>query len=570
LNTIQTQQHNISLGQKVLQEQADNYESGLFYLPKHTYYSASTSVGSGKTLAAIDYMLSAEKSLKNFLYVAPTIKLVEQTTKGLKEALQQTKRKTRNVNLVHSINTSEKQSASQVAINTFNDSTANTGVIVILTTTTFLNILPLIRNKKEWSVVMDEAFSPVSFVKYELGQRVDIKSHNRQYFSNLFQIDDNDNKSITPTTGKTNLVREIARNNWKEVGSMYRGMQPLAQAVTNSALRVELTEMRKDRFTFATWVTPEHFNDFRECIFLAALFEETILYHLWSREYQATFKPHRFFDEVIDRNIHTSQGHFVSVGHLLHPEDHASKYNLQRNYQTGKRDAQEGLRVIDKCVDISQTYFTNTSMLLQVNAWTGHTNRHQPNKNVTVIPCMSQGINEYQDHKAIAALAVTNPEPHMLKWLKERTQLPEKTLYRAFRIHNVYQACGRTAIRNWGNTDQVTFLVVGKEDALFLHELFENSTWLGQVGDIESLKKLNKNNTPKATLESDPDYQQLRLQYKRLNTRINSAKKSMKTPEAIDILTFENIKESIATLKVDYESNQEKEHLNRYFRNDIS
>ncbi len=250
-----TQHHNISLGQKVLQEQTDNYEGRLFFLPEHTYYSASTSVGSGKTLAAIDYMLSADKSLKNFLYVAPTIKLVEQTTKGLKEALQQTNRTTRNVNLIHSINTSEKQSASQVAINTLNDSTPNTGVIVILTTTTFLNIFPLIKQKKEWSVLMDEAFSPVEFVKFKLGKREEIKSQNRQYFSSLFEVNHSDNKSITPTKDNTNLVRDIANNNWDEVGSMFKGMQPLAQAVTNNALRVELTEMRKDRYTFATWVT---------------------------------------------------------------------------------------------------------------------------------------------------------------------------------------------------------------------------------------------------------------------------------------------------------------------------
>jgi len=158
-------------------------------------------------------------------------------------------------------------------------------------------------------------------------------------------------------------------------------------------------------------------------------------------------------------------------------------------------------------------------MLLQTNAWTGHTNRHQPKNNVTVIPCVSQGLNEFQDHKAIAALAVTNPEPHMLKWLKERTHLPEETLYRAFRIHNVYQACGRTAIRNWNNTDQVTFLVVGKEDALFLHQLFRGSTWLGQVGDIGNLKELRKTHNSKTPLAHNPYYIQLRAEYKRLKSK---------------------------------------------------
>jgi hypothetical protein len=552
LNTIQTQQHNISLGQKVLQEQADNYEGRLFFLPEHTYYSASTSVGSGKTLAAIKYMQSADLALKNFLYVAPTINLVNQTTRGLIHAMEQDKRSTRNINLIHSLTISSDQSATQEAINTLNEAVPNTGVIIILTTTTFVSILPRIKQRTEWSLVMDEAFSPLEFVKFKLGKHEKVNTQNKEYFSNLFEVNHNDNKSITPTKGQTSLVREIANNNWNEVGSMYRGMQPLAQAVTNNALRVELTEIKKDRYTFATWVIPKYFNDFRECIFLAALFEETILYHLWSQEYKATFKPHRFFDEVIERNIHTSQGHLVSIGHLLDPNDKASRYNLESNYKTGKPRQKEGLRIIDKCVSTAQSYFTGKSILLQVNKWTGYDRRHKTNKNVTVIPCVSQGLNQYQDHRAIAALAVTNPEPHMLTWLKERTKLPEEILYRAFRIHNVYQACGRTAIRDWNNKERVTFLVVGREDALFLHQLFQGSTWLGQVGNIPSLKLLRMRHKQKNVTISENE------EYKTLRNKRDSIKRRIRKDKATenDQLELKKIDKDINNIKVRYTNNR--------------
>jgi len=540
--------NHLTLGQDVLREQEQNHTARLYFLTDYNYYTASTSVGSGKTLAAIKYMQSADLELKNFLYIAPTIRLVDQTTKGLKEAMKQNNRSTRNVNLIHSITISSEQSAAQAAINTLNEATPNTGAIVILTTTTFLNILPRIKQKKEWSVVMDEAFSPVDFVKFKLGSRDEIKSQNRQYFSNLFQIDDSDNKSVTPTNGKHNLVKEIANNNWDEVGSMYKGMESLAKAVTNSALKVELTEMRKDRYTFATWVTPEHFKDFRECIFLAALFEETILYHLWSQEYKTTFQPHRFFDEVIERNIHKSQGHLVSIGHLLHPDDKSSRYNIESNYKTGKPREQEGLRVINKIVETAQTYFTGKPMLLQLNNRKGYGSRHKTPDNVTVIPCMSQGLNEYQDHMAIAALAVTNPEPHMLKWLKERTQLPEDVLYRAFRIHSVYQACGRTAIRNWNNKERVTFLVLGKEDALFLHKLFQGSTWLGQVGNMPSLRLLRRRHKhKKETVTGDKEYKSLRHKRDAIKRRVRKDKASED-----DLRRLEKIEVEINSIKAAY------------------
>jgi len=540
--------NHLTLGQDVLREQEQSHTARLYFLPDYNYYAASTSVGSGKTLAAIKYMQSADLALKNFLYIAPTIKLVNQTTQGLEKAMEKDNRSTRNVNLIHSITISSEQSASQVAINTINETTPNTGAIVILTTTTFLNILPRIKQKKEWSVVMDEAFSPVDFVKFKLGSRDEIKSQNRQYFSNLFQIDDSDNKSVTPTKGQRNLVREIANNNWDEVGSMYKGMQPLAQAVNNSALRVELTDMRKDRYTFATWVTPEHFKDFRECIFLAALFEESILYHLWRQEYKTTFQPHRFFDEVIELNIHKSQGHLVSIGHLLHADDKASRYNIESNYNTGKPKEQEGLRVINKIVETAQTYFTGKPMLLQLNNRKGYRGRLKTPDNVTVIPCMSQGLNEYQDHKAIAALAVTNPEPHMLKWLKERTQLSEDVLYRAFRIHNVYQACGRTAIRDWNNKERVTFLVVGREDALFLHKLFQGSTWLGQVGNMPSLKRLRRGHKQKKeTIAEDVEYKSWRNKRDAIKRRIRNDKATENDP-----LELEKIEAEINSIKTAY------------------
>jgi hypothetical protein len=540
--------NHLTLGQDVLREQEQNHTARLYFLTDYNYYTASTSVGSGKTLAAIKYMQSADLALKNFLYIAPTIKLVNQTTQGLKKAMEQDNRSTRNVNLIHSITISSEQSASQVAINTLNEAVPNTGVIIILTTTTFLNILPRIKQKMDWSVVLDEAFSPLSFVKFTLGNRAEDKVKSREYFSSLFEINHNDNQSIAVAKGQSNLVQAIANNNWKEAGTMYSGMQALAQAVTNKALRVEVTEKRKDRYTFATWVTPEHFKDFRECIFLAALFEETILYHLWKAKYKTTFNKHTFFDEVIERNIHHSQGSLVSIGHLLHPVDNASKYNLQRDYRTGNPNAEEGTRTIDECINTAQTYFTGKPMLLQVNKWSGYGSRHKTPDNVTVIPCMSQGLNEYQDHMAIAALAVTNPEPHMLKWLKERTQLPEDVLYRAFRIHSVYQACGRTAIRNWNNTERVTFLVVGEEDALFLHKLFQGSTWLGQVGNMPSLKLLRRRHKQKKeTVTGDKEYKSLRHKRDAIKRRVRKDKASED-----DLRRLEKIEVDINSIKATY------------------
>lgn len=56
-------------------------------LRRPSLYAVSTSVGSGKTRAAIEYIASPEVSAQNFIYVAPTIRLVNQTADNLRKRL---------------------------------------------------------------------------------------------------------------------------------------------------------------------------------------------------------------------------------------------------------------------------------------------------------------------------------------------------------------------------------------------------------------------------------------------------------------------------------------------------
>lgn len=536
MNKEQPAQH-FELAREVIgQQQCRMY----FAMEESRIHAASTSVGSGKTRAAIEYMLSEEKASRNFIYVAPTINLVEQTTKNLKDKLNKMNISTKNVNLIHSQRTSHEETATATALNTLNDSESNIGAIVILTTTTLLTVLPMISRKEDWHVVLDEAFSPLSFVEYQLGK--EDRDKGREYFESLFKVEANDYNSIRPADRKSKLVQSVASGDWVEAGTKYQGMQKLAQNVLNSALRVELASKHQDRYLFATWVTPDYFDEFAEVVFLSALFEQSILYHLWQSMYDVEFKPHRYFDVAIERNVHQSQGSNISIGHLLHEDDYASKYNLQRNHKTGKPyETKVGARVVDNMMETVSAYFKGKEYLVQVNKWTGyHTNLiHTLPKRAEVIPTISHGLNKYAEQTAIAALAVTNPEPYQMKWLQKRTQLTEEAIYRAYRIHTVYQACGRTAIRDGNNDKPVVFLTVGKADAQFLHQLFDRSAWLGQVGSLPKYRK------EKPKLSDNVDYLKLRQLYKRLK-----AKESRGTIDEMGIHQLNETRIRISSLNV--------------------
>lgn len=504
-------QNNHKLAQEVIgQQMGDMY----FSPDKSRFYAASTSVGSGKTRAAIEYMFCAERVLRNFIYVAPTIKLAEQTTQDLINRLSKYDMNIRNVNLIHSQRASNKESASAAALHSINDSLPTIGAIVVLTTTTFLTILPLIQRKDCWHLLSDEAFSPLSFIDYELGKTD--REKGREYFDSLFKIEADDNDRVVPATGKYSLVQSVASGDWGQAGTKYQGMQKLAQQVLNNALRVELAKKQQDKYIFASWVTPEYFKEFSEVVFLAALFEQSILYHLWRSMYGIDFGAHRYFKKAIERNVHVSQGELVSVGHILHEDSNASKYNLQRNYETGDPcETKVGRRVIDRAIEYVSQFFSGEKYLLQVNKWTGYTRntKHEALGDATIIPTYSHGMNAYSEYHAVAALAVTNPTPVQKEWIKKRVALSDKDIYAAFRIHTVYQACGRAAVRDGDNDKPVIFITAGREDAWFLHQLFEGSDWFGQIGDM---RKLGKGS---CRLADNPAYKMLRKEYKKLKAK---------------------------------------------------
>ena len=127
-------------------------------------YAVSASVGSGKTVAAVQYIARPEASTQDFIYVAPTIRLLNQTEQLLQSTLTETK-SLRSVHLIHSeSNTGDGYGAARAALLTINEQPTGLGRVVFLTTATFIRILSSINDPSRWCLILDEAFAPVSFI----------------------------------------------------------------------------------------------------------------------------------------------------------------------------------------------------------------------------------------------------------------------------------------------------------------------------------------------------------------------------------------------------------------------
>jgi hypothetical protein len=496
-----------------------------FYLARPLKAKAlSAAVGSGKTFAAIRWMASPQKASTNFLYVAPTIELGTQTAGNLRRALATaTGPVVRNVHLINS-NTTEGK-ARFAALRALNAVDGGEGQIVIITTQTLLDVLAGISKPELWSVILDEAFDPATWDRFGLG--TDVQA-GWDYFSEVFAVDPEDGYRIIPKMGLKTLVADIADGRFMTVGSKYEGLQGLAKAVANPARRCEMLvtdrlsallngtplpePKRKPKdnnkatervLEYASYISPEFFSGFHDVLFLSALFEQTILYHLWTKALGVTFEPHPDFPSEMLRDTHGEQARFLAVGHLLHCDDTSSIENLSRNIFTGAvGEASIGDRVLDQVIRTASDHFDGQQFLLQTNVGKGYeVDSVRVPSNAVVIPAYAHGLDKFQHVNNVVPLCITNPNPQRMIWVKDRTGMTSAQVGLSFRIHTVYQALGRCSIRSAANsTESKTLLVAGAADAKFIHSLFPGSLYLGQVGTLPSMKalaaKTSRNNTP--------------------------------------------------------------------------
>ena len=488
--------------------------TGTFYLARPpgsslTAHALSASVGSGKTRAAVRWMTDPANHARNFLYVAPTRALGEETTINIRAAIAALSGPVvRNVHLVNSDTVEGKTRVE--ALRGINAVEGAEGQIQILTTQTFLDVLASIRKPALWTVILDEAFAPATFDTFSLG--ADARG-GWDYFREVFDVDRQQGNRIVPKEGRKALVADLADGLLNRTGGKFEGLQKVARAVANPASRCELVftprvstllageelppkkkEAAESVLEYASYIAPEYFRGFHEVLFLSALFEQTVLYHLWTRALGVTFEAHPEFPVEMLRDTHTEQGRFLAVGHLLHEGDTSSKENLGRSLLTGEPgERTQGQRVLDHVIRTAAAHFGEARFLLQTNKATGYeAGRALVPSNADPIPAYAHGLNRFQGVDNVVALCVTNPTPQQLAWVKERTGMAGAEVTKSFRIHTQYQALGRCSIRRAEQTtDPKTVLVAGADDARFLHGLFPGSLWLGQVGNLPSIRSLS-------------------------------------------------------------------------------
>lgn len=387
----------------------------------------------------------------------------------------------------------------------------HTGLVLIITTNTFVRVVGKLKNKSNWTVILDEAFNPAN--------RDTFDSKDYDYLvSDLFQIDDKSNHATSKYGQRQKLSSAYKRKYDGITELQHPVLEKFVDAVMNPAMDLHLVS-KKNKEGVLVWdgfwfITPYAFKGFKQVIFLSALFSNSILKHIWQHSFGVKWEKHPFW--IFDKDTHVMHGNKINIGYFLHPDDNASKDKIFSNIETGKPGAERSKSALTKMLEFAHEYFGDKKYLVSLNI---KVTAKLP-ENSTRIPPGSFGMNSWDMVDNIAALAVTNPKPELLKLLRKLMgNIKDDDIRAIFRQSTIYQNIGRISIRNHKSKVNRSILVASKADADFLLDLFVCSRAIGKVGDLPSIKLLRNPNADKPKVSHSREYKNIsdKIYYYRKN-----------------------------------------------------
>ena len=528
-------------------------------------YAVSSPTGAGKTSAAVCYALTRPArhhllvtigeahGIKNTIIVQPTKALLRQTYRALKSSMDEAGDICRaivgrvsvssrdvlkgavkpvrsehifedNVDALSAIEVDLKTSRGVEAAmaHALNAVEFGTGSVFMMTTDTFLAVMDRVKRPELFQVLLDESFQPVKFQSWALGKprkgetAEDLRK--RDVFHEVFDV--TESGELIPKNPEK--VREIAEGQRLQAGDKYGALQPFAKAVLDPNVDVTFIYKRdgtfpRSEYTMALVTRPDGFKRFHEVHFMAALFEATELYHLWTKVYGVQFAEHPNYAGLVD--THELHGPTMSIHWVLPEPLTASKRCLNLSMTTGKTNGDVGDRPIDYAVRDTQAFFSGQPYALQLNKSIGWQRdlegNYEPLRGFmaeltgTQMPIHAHGLNDYRDMVNVAALACANPPPVECAFLGQKLGMDNKQVTHMRRIHVSYQAIGRISIRSQQKTKHPKRIVVlSREDAEFIKKTYPGSRLGGCIASYRVEKRL-----PKVPFYREEDY--IKLKHKK-------------------------------------------------------
>ncbi len=442
------------------------------------FYKISSSVGSGKTQAVIEHIRDNLDS--GYIIVAPTVQLCSEIYERQLERFaygdvaRPEYTSGDRIRLV--VNGDNMGPVFPRALKACQDFNSATPPIIIVTTVTFEFLLQTLTDeiKQLFKVFIDEGMHVIKTEQLHTSKIDEFRKHFEVAQDGL----------MTPAHGAKEVLDWIAfKSNKLATADLQHFQIPAFEQIC----RLVVTEIydayldtTSKSFRVVGVLSPETMKSFKSVTMIVAVFDATLLPILWKQKHGIEFAEFPLEQELFDS--HKEKGPQISIWHVLHPDDVPSVKTLRRNWKDGQTNENDPKkRVIQRIGQIVDAAFPNGAYCWSAN------NFFKNEDNVmqgTKMPPVCAGLNQFRHHQTVVSLLCMNPQPWVPKVLVKLFDLARTDLYELWRFSHTYQVIGRCRLRVRNDNLPITIVVLSKQCADKLRELFIGSDDLGQLGDL--------------------------------------------------------------------------------------
>lgn len=443
--------------------------------------------GSGKSYgaisAAIRTLLGKSNSRERFLFVVPSIKLINEYLFNKSGNPDFTKYCTTDITnsnkfRVGAIHSDNYFNVTNALINEMQNPTYD---ILFVTHASFLSYANY-PNKNIYNVVVDEIMEIVSIDDYNFSQiktialqHIDLTLDNTGNFYELnvsqanraaFQRDRID-------TNDSALSGVRMKKFFNLIQSTYAGVRISKEDINRFA-----TISEKDSISVISSIMPTYFDSWNTCVFLAANFKSSIQYLYWTT---LGVKFSDWTDLKLRYTAHDISNKSLSIEYVLNQQDMSKNVLTKAGFYSVLTNA------IEADIKGNFLYTHNNSRKGQDFTWYKTAG--------TKLPPKAQGFNEYQnDYHTAVFLAAINFDNKTKNLLTDLIGCTTDDLRDANMHEAAYQFVFRTSLRDPDSTEPVRFIVGDKKTAEYVGALIPGSTvkYL-DLGITGQTKQVNEN-----------------------------------------------------------------------------
>lgn len=451
-------------------------------------------VGSGKTGLVVSKIASA--SAESHIFVAPTIRLgVEVKDRLLKAGVQ---------NVHHLFGQTGTESVLKRAAKLIQSRTPNERHVMIMTGKTFRALLPELSPvlAQHYHVYLDEGMEAVEYVQFH--------AENMEQYTSLLTI--NHEGLLVPAHGAKELLATVATRDdlIRKLGKenlLTRNFVQLAGLVTCGLYDVR-AKLTPNSIRAVALLRPHRFQAFRSVTMVAAIWSQSILAMVWRQRYGVKVQPLAHDYALFD--THTAKGPRMEIYYCLHPDDHASSENLQRDVVTGEKGvpAPASRQVMSTIAGSVHRFFERRGLDYCWSANDRFKNKDHA-LNDQRMPVVSAGLNEWQHIDNVAALACMNPPTWVKGILLEFLGIDPNDgkasddVYRQWRFAHTYQTAGRCSLRDRTNDGRNVVVVLSRQCAEDLATVFPGAVIGGCITDLPSFTAMDAKNRRRGKISYD-------------------------------------------------------------------